>query len=115
MKKLAAHVKFAVLVVAGLGLSAGAAAVPAAKRAGPATAADAERFVLDAEALLRKLDFNYGRAEWVAQNFISDDTEIITAQMGEQRLTAAGDLALKARRYKGLKLPEATARKLKLL
>ena len=115
MKKLAAHVKIAALLVAGLGLSGAATSAPVGKKMGPATVAEAERFVADAEALLRKLDFNYGRAEWVAQNFISNDTEIMTAQMGELRLTAAGELALKARRYKGLKLPEATARKLKLL
>ena len=115
MKKLVVHVKMAALLVAGLGLSAAATGAQPAKKMGPAAVAEAERFVTDAEALLRKLDFNYGRAEWVAQNFISNDTEIMTAQMGELRLTAAGELALKARRYKGLKLPEATARKLKLL
>ena len=115
LKKLVSQVGIAVLALAGLGLSSAASAAPAAKKMGPATVAEAERFVADAEALLRRLDFNYGRAEWVAQNFISDDTEIITAQMGEQRLTAAGELALKARRFNGLQLPQPTARKLKLL
>ncbi len=113
-KNLVSHVKLAALLVAGLGLSGAARAAPAKKLPAP-TAAEAERFVLDAEALLTKLDFNSGRADWVGQNFITDDTEIISAQLGEQRLTAAGELALKARRFKGLKLPEATARKLKLL
>ena len=113
IKNLVSQVKAAALI-AGLGLSAAALAAPAHKLAGP-TVAEAQRFVADAEALLTKLDFNSGRAEWVAQNFITDDTEAITAQLGEQRLTAAGEMALKARRFKGLKLPEATARKLKLM
>ena len=113
-KKLVTHMQVAALFAAGLGLSGAALAAPAKKMAAP-TVAEAERFVADAEALLRKLDHNYGRAEWVAQNFISDDTEVITAQMGEQRLTAAGEMALKARRFNKLKLPEATARKLKIL
>jgi len=114
MKNLVSQVKVAALLVAGLGLSANALAAPAKKMAAP-TVAEAERFVQDAEALLKKLDFNSARAEWVGQNFITDDTEMITAQTGEVRLTASGELALKARRFKGLKLPEATARKLKLL
>ncbi|MES2017684.1 MAG: M2 family metallopeptidase [Pseudomonadota bacterium] len=106
--------KLAALLVAGLGLPLALLAAPAKKMAAP-TVAEAERFVNDAEALLTKLDFNSARADWVGQNFITDDTETLSAQLGEVRLTAAGELALKARRFKGLKLPEATARKLKLL
>ncbi len=106
MTKIAAAV-----LMAGVGLH-GAAGAAAAKKP---TVAEAERFVADAEATLKKLDFTGARADWVAQNFITDDTETITAQAGERRLTAAGQFALDARRFKGLKLPEATARKLKLL
>ena len=113
--KLASCVKLAVLCIAGLSINGTALAAPAAKKLGPPTVAEAERFVADAEARLKRLDFNSARTEWVSQNFITDDTEIITAQAGEQRLTASGELALQARRFKGLKLPEATARKLKLL
>jgi peptidyl-dipeptidase A len=114
MKNLVSQVKVAALLVAGLGVSGAALAAPA-KKMGPPTVAEAERFVADAEVLLKKLDFNSARADWVGQNFITDDTEMISAQAGEARLTATGELALKARRFKGLKLPEATARKLKLL
>ena len=114
MKTLVSQVKVAALLVAGLGMSGAALAAPEKKMAAP-SAAEAERFVTDAEVLLKKLDFNSARAEWVGQNFITDDTEMITAQTGELRLTAAGELALKARRFKGMKLPQATARKLKLL
>ena len=113
IKYLVTQVKAAVLIV-GLGLSAAVLAAPAKKMAAPSVA-EAEKFVAEAEALLTKLDFNSGRAEWVAQNFITDDTEALTAQLGEQRLTAAGQMALRARRFNSLKLPEATARKVKLL
>jgi peptidyl-dipeptidase A len=51
----------------------------------------------------------------VAENFITLDTETLTAQANEHYLTVSGDIALKARRYNGLKLPEASARKLMLL
>jgi peptidyl-dipeptidase A len=92
-----------------------AAPTKASKTSAKPTVAEAEKFVTEAEARLKALDINAARAEWVAENFITDDTEIITAQAGEQRLTAAGEIALAARRFKGMALPEATARKLKLL
>lgn len=91
------------------------AATKAANAKGKPTVPEAERFVADAEKKLDLLGLDAGRAEWVAENFITLDTETITAQANEQYLTASGDYALKARRYNGLKVPEATARKLMLL
>ncbi|MFL6659118.1 MAG: M2 family metallopeptidase [Massilia sp.] len=114
LKSVVVQLQGALLLAGGLLVSGAALAAPAKKMPAP-TAAEAERFVQDAEALLTRLDINSARADWVGQNFITDDTEMISAQIGEQRLTAAGELALKARRFNGLKLPEATARKLKLL
>lgn len=106
--------KLVVAVLASAGMMTVAHAAPA-KAAGKPTVAEAERFVAESEALLKKLDYQGARAAWVSQNFITDDTEIISAQSSEQRLEAGGAIALKARRFNGLKLPEATARKLKLL
>ncbi|MES2900654.1 MAG: M2 family metallopeptidase [Pseudomonadota bacterium] len=113
MKKMARNVQLVAAVMAGMSMAGAAVAAP--KATGKPTVAEAERFVADAEATLKKLDFTGARAEWVYQNFITEDTEQNTAQAGERRLTAAGEFALKARRYNGLKLPQATARKLKLL
>ncbi|MEJ7806655.1 MAG: M2 family metallopeptidase, partial [Telluria sp.] len=115
MKNLRTHITTTAALVASLGLAGAALAAPAAKRMAPPTVADAEKFVTDAEALLTRLDTNSARHGWVYNNFITDDTEASVAQADEQRLSAAGELALKARRFKGLKLPQATARKLKLL
>lgn len=114
LKQLVVHVQVAA-VAAGLGLAGSAMAAPAKKKLPAPTVAEAERFVSEAEARLKKLDIDDSRTQWVAQTFITDDTEAITAQSGELRLAAAGEIALKARRYNGLKLPQATARKLKLL
>ncbi len=106
--------KLVVAVLASAGMMTVAHAAPA-KAAGKPTVAEAERFVAESEAMLKKLDYIGARAAWVSQNFITDDTEIISAQSSEQRLEAGGAIALKARRFNGLKLPEATGRKLKLL
>ncbi|MGZ3183424.1 MAG: M2 family metallopeptidase [Telluria sp.] len=94
---------------------AAASAYAAPKAPAKPTVAEAERFVKEAEDNLTRLDFDSARADWVSQNFITDDTEAMSADAGERRLTAAGQYALKARRYKDLKLPEDVARKLKLM
>jgi peptidyl-dipeptidase A len=90
-------------------------AAGAASAAHKPTAADADKFVRDAEVRLEKLAIDGGRADWVAQTYITDDTEILTSQAAEKLLTASGEIALKARAFNGLKLSEETARKLKLL
>jgi peptidyl-dipeptidase A len=87
----------------------------AAKAGARPTAGEAERFVAESEKTLEKLGMDQQRAEWVAENFITLDTETITAQANERFLAASGAIALKARRYHGLALPQATARKLMLL
>lgn len=94
---------------------AGAASRAAAPAQGKPTVPEARRFVQDAEKKLDDLGLEAGRAEWVAENFITLDTETMTAQANERYLTVSGDVALKARRFKGLTLPEADARKLMLM
>jgi peptidyl-dipeptidase A len=105
-------------LVAGAVLALPAAAATkatSAKTQGKPTVAEAERFIKDAEDRLDQLGLDSQRAEWVAENFITLDTQTITAQASENFLTLSGETALKARRYKDLKLPEASARKLMLL
>ena len=85
-------------VLASAGMMTVAQAAPA-KAAGKPTVAEAERFVAESEAMLKKLDYIGARAAWVSQNFITDDTEIISAQSSEQRLEAGGAIAFKARRF----------------
>ncbi len=82
---------------------------------GKPTVLEAERFLRDAEVRLEKSGIEAQRAEWVSENFITDDTEAITSQAGERNLALAGEIALQARRFNGLTLPADSARKLKLL
>ncbi|MBB3195961.1 M2 family metallopeptidase [Roseateles terrae] len=97
-------------------IGSSAAAKAAARKPGPApTSQDAERFVKEAEARLEALLIKSQRAEWVAENFITDDTQQITAEANEELLKANGEFALAARRYNGLTLPADTSRKLKLM
>jgi len=79
------------------------------------TVTEARAFVDAAEKRLLDLWTKAGRAEWVQQNFITDDTERIAADADQAVNAATTELAAQATRFDKLKLPEALARKLKLL
>ncbi|OEZ58560.1 M2 family metallopeptidase [Duganella sp. HH105] len=79
------------------------------------TVAEAERFLADTEERLNKLNNEQAKGAWVGSNFITDDTEAIASFFAERYLTAAGEAAIAARRFNGLKLPAESARKMMLL
>jgi peptidyl-dipeptidase A len=80
-----------------------------------ATVAEAKAFVDDAEARLFDLGNKAQRAAWVQQNFITDDTNQIAADYGEELNTLTVELAKKAHRFDDLKLPPELARKMLLI
>src|SRR5437763_16222974 len=87
-----------------------------ARQAGKAaTVADAQAFMKKAEAELQDLGVRAQRADWVQQNFITDDTAVLSAQAQEKLTAVTTQLALDAGRFDHLKLPPALARKYKLL
>ncbi len=91
-------------------------ASPTPKAAAPAaTVAEAERFISQAETRLLDLWIKGQRASWVAENFITDDTESISADADAAVKAATADLAREAKRYEKLPLPPDVARKFKLL
>jgi peptidyl-dipeptidase A len=90
------------------------AAEPAAKPAA-ATVAEAEKFMAEAEARLLKLFIARDRAQWIAATYITEDTETLAAQANELVIAASMELAQKATRFAGLKLPAALERKMGLL
>src|SRR5258708_334186 len=79
------------------------------------TAAEAHAFIVKAEKRLFDLNNKASRASWVQENFITDDTEAISADAQQEVLAATTDLALKAARFKDVKLSPVDARKLLLL
>jgi peptidyl-dipeptidase A len=93
--------------------SSGASAAAHAK--GPATVAEAQAFMKNAEAQIEDLGVRASRASWVQENFITDDTETMSAQAAEKLTAVVTQLALDARRFQGLKLPPDLARKFLLL
>ncbi|HRY46115.1 MAG TPA: M2 family metallopeptidase, partial [Thermoanaerobaculia bacterium] len=89
--------------------------VPMTGAAQAPTPADAKAFVEKAEEQLLKASIAAERANWVASNFITEDTERIAADGNQRRMELAAGLAKEATRFDGLALDAETARKLKLL
>src|SRR5947209_2536070 len=109
-------------------MSLSLAAIPASAQASPAkakakraavhgkpTVAEAQAFMTKAEDQLQDLGVRAARATWVQENFITDDTEVLSAQAQEKLTALTTQLALEARRFEGLKMPPELARKFKLL
>jgi peptidyl-dipeptidase A len=79
------------------------------------TVAQARAFFARAESTLYDLSVKASRADWVANTYITFDTEELTAQGQEAYAVATRDLAMQARRYERLRLPSDLRRKLLLL
>ncbi|HMI51954.1 MAG TPA: M2 family metallopeptidase, partial [Candidatus Saccharimonadales bacterium] len=80
-----------------------------------ATTAEARAFITDAESRLYEANVKQQRADWVAQNFITEDSEAISADANQELTALQVELAKKAHRFDGLKLSEVDGRKLKLI
>jgi peptidyl-dipeptidase A len=81
----------------------------------PPTVEEARQFTDRAEKRLLDLWVKSGRAQWVQETFITDDTEQMAAEADEAVKSATAELAAQAQRFEGLNLPEDVARKLKLI
>ncbi|MGB8890270.1 MAG: M2 family metallopeptidase [Candidatus Korobacteraceae bacterium] len=81
----------------------------------PPTVAEAEEFMRGAETRLNDLSVKASRASWVQSNFITDDTEIMSADANEALIGATTELAKQATRYDHLKLSDELSRKMLLL
>ena len=81
----------------------------------PPTGVQARRFIDSAETVLAALSVKANRADWVANNFITSDTEELTAEAQEAYGVATQRLALAARRFDRVQVPSDVRRKFDLL
>src|SRR3989475_4954413 len=79
------------------------------------TVAGARRFLAHAESTLDDLNVRAGRAAWVANTYITFDTQELAAEADEANAVATRDFAMEARRYERLRLPPDLRRKLLVL
>jgi peptidyl-dipeptidase A len=79
------------------------------------TVEDARKFLDDAEKKLLILNVESGRADWVDENFITYDTELLSAAADERAIAEGVRRAKAATRFDHVKLPPEMARKMLLL
>ena len=60
---------------------------------------------------LNDIEVKAARASWVQENFITDDTEALSADGQDQLTAATTELIEQAKRFDGLQLPPELARK----
>src|SRR5690349_817757 len=90
-----------------------AAAAPAlAKRATPA---EAKQWAAGLDQQLRAVFVKQATADWINQNFITDDTERASTTATDDLLALQLKAIRESRRFDGLKLDPDTARKIYLL
>src|ERR1700723_3002977 len=107
-----------ILITGGLMTSQSQKAASAAQpqaTAPPPTVEEARQFTDAAEKRLLDLWIKSGRAQWVQETFITDDTEILAAQADQNVKAATSELAAQARTFEPLDLPPDVGRKLKLI
>ena len=81
----------------------------------PPTAADATAFLDNANQTLLKFGILGNRGGWVAQNFITEDTEALNARISQETIEATVKLAKEATRYDALTLPALERRQMNVL
>jgi peptidyl-dipeptidase A len=96
-------------------VAAEAVVTPPPAPAGP-TLEEARQFINEAETRLLELGIRSNQASWVQANFITEDTQAISAAASEQFITAGVDFAKRASRFDNVPgLTPTEQRKLKRL
>ncbi len=91
------------------------AVVLAAQTSNPPTVAEAQDFMNKAEARLAELSVKVNQANWVHDNFITDDSEALAADANDENTAVTTELVEQAKRFNGLQMPPDLARKFLLL
>jgi peptidyl-dipeptidase A len=76
---------------------------------------EAEEFMKKTEARLAGLNVRVNQANWVHENFITDDTEALAAAANDENTAVTTELVEQSKRFDGLKMPPELARKFLLL
>jgi peptidyl-dipeptidase A len=86
-----------------------------AHRAAQPGVEEAQQFLGGAEDKLLTLGVEDQQADWVHENFITDDTDALSAKADQRNIDESVRLAKAATRFDSLQLPPDLARKMKLL
>src|SRR3954447_12097395 len=84
----------------------------AAASAAKPTPEQAQKFIDGAEKQLSELADKQQQADWVNENFITDDTDALATDANSELSAVTTKLALDAKKFEGLSLPPIYERKL---
>ena len=98
-------VTYRLLVAVGLAISIAALAAGCSASTAAPTAADAKAFLDNVDATFTRLSIEANRAGWVAQNFITDDTEALDARMTQAIVDAVARFAKESVRFDNVEVP----------
>jgi peptidyl-dipeptidase A len=83
--------------------------------AAPKSADDAKQFLTNVNATMLRLGIEAAQAGWVAQTYITDDTEALDARATQQIIEAVARYAKEAAAYNSVEVPPDARRQLDLL
>jgi peptidyl-dipeptidase A len=83
--------------------------------AAPKSADDAKQFLTNVNSTMLRLGIQAAQAGWVAQNFITEDTEALDARANQQVIEAVARYAKEAAAYNDVQVPPDARRQLDLL
>jgi peptidyl-dipeptidase A len=96
-------------------IAASAIAIGCTAKGSAPTAAEAKSFLDNANETTLRLGIEQGRAGWVQQNFITDDTEALAARANQLAIEAGARFAKEATKYDHVDVPPDQRRQLNLL
>ncbi|REL26345.1 peptidase M2 family protein [Thalassotalea euphylliae] len=79
------------------------------------TAKDADAFLARVEKEIKTLNIEGARAEWIYQNFITQDTAALSSAAGKRSTEAGVQYAMEAAQFDGIEVAPAQRRKLEIL
>ncbi|REL29995.1 M2 family metallopeptidase [Thalassotalea euphylliae] len=79
------------------------------------TAKDADAFLSRVEKEIQTLNVEGARAEWIYQNFITEDTAALSSAAGKRSTEAGVKYAMEAAKFDGVEVAPAQRRKLEVL
>ena len=103
------------MIISCIALSFAIAAVLEAQTSSRPTVGEAEAFMNKAEERLAELSIKGSRANWIHENFITDDTEALAADANDEITAVTTEFVEQAKRFDGLQMPADLARKFLLL
>src|SRR6478672_5806545 len=108
MNALTASLLAAACLTCGCAAPGGAAGTP--KPGGSGTVADVKAFLDNANETTKRLGIEQGRAGWVQQTYITDDTEAIAARANQLAIEAGARFAKEATRFDKVDVPAEARR-----